>query len=66
MYSRLAWILYHAKRNTDAEHAYRDFFARFAGQYDSEETRTLLHNARLRAVKHLRHAARHGAGRGIA
>ncbi|HVU90435.1 MAG TPA: tetratricopeptide repeat protein [Pirellulales bacterium] len=47
MYSRLAWVLYHAKRNTEAEQAYRDFLNRFDSQYESEELRTLLRDARL-------------------
>ena len=47
MYSRLAWVLYHAKRNADAEQAYRDFLIRFDSQFESEELRTLLRDARL-------------------
>jgi tetratricopeptide (TPR) repeat protein len=47
MYSRLAWVLYHAKRNVEAEQAYRDFVQRFDTQYESEELRTLLRDARL-------------------
>ncbi len=39
MYSRLAWVLYHAKRNADAEQAYRDFLNRFETQYESEDLR---------------------------
>ncbi len=47
MYSRLAWVLYHAKRNSEAEQAYRDLLSRYEGQYESEELRTLLRDARL-------------------
>jgi tetratricopeptide (TPR) repeat protein len=47
MYSRLAWVLYHAKRNADAEQAYRDFVNRFDSHYESEELRNLLRDARL-------------------
>ncbi|HEY1599627.1 MAG TPA: tetratricopeptide repeat protein [Pirellulales bacterium] len=47
MYSRVAWVLYHAKRNAEAEQAYQDFLARFDSQYESEELRTLLRDARL-------------------
>jgi len=47
MYSRLGWVLYHAKRFAEAEKAYLDFLARFDGQYESEEVRTLVRDARL-------------------
>lgn len=47
MYSRLGWVLYHAKRNTEAEQAYRDLLNRYDTQYESEELRTLLRDARL-------------------
>ena len=47
MYSRLAWVLYHAKRNVEAEQSYRDFLTRFDGQYESEDLRSLLRDARL-------------------
>ena len=47
MYSRLGWVLYHAKRYPEAEKAYRDFVAKYDSQYESEELRTLLRDARL-------------------
>jgi tetratricopeptide (TPR) repeat protein len=47
MYSRLGWVLYHAKRYPEAEKAYRDFLAKYDAEYESEELRTLLRDARL-------------------
>ncbi|HEY2840119.1 MAG TPA: tetratricopeptide repeat protein [Pirellulales bacterium] len=47
MYSRLAWILYHAKRTDEAAKAYEDLIARYDSQYQSEDTRGLLRDARL-------------------
>ncbi|MBI2827391.1 MAG: tetratricopeptide repeat protein [Planctomycetia bacterium] len=47
LHARLAWVLYHAKRYEEAEKAYRDFLERFDSQYQSEELRVLLRDARL-------------------
>jgi len=47
MFSRLAWILYHAKRTDEASKAYEDLIARYDSQYQSEDTRGLLRDARL-------------------
>jgi len=47
LYSRLAWILYHAKRTDEASKAYEDLIERFDSQYQSEDTRALLRDARL-------------------
>ncbi len=45
--SRIGWILYHAKRYDDARAAYAEFLRRFDANYDSADTRDVLHDARL-------------------
>ncbi len=46
-HNRAAWILYHAKKYSDAERRYRDFFERFDDKFDSESSRASLREARL-------------------
>jgi tetratricopeptide (TPR) repeat protein len=45
--SRLPWILFHAKRNAEAQRAYANFVAAFDGDRQSAETRQWLREARL-------------------
>jgi tetratricopeptide (TPR) repeat protein len=51
--SRIAWVLFHAKRYPEADKAYRDVLERYDGDYSSPETRQLLRDARL-ALSNLR------------
>jgi tetratricopeptide (TPR) repeat protein len=44
--ARLPWVLFHAKRNTQAYQAYKDLLAKFADDYSSEENRVTLREAR--------------------
>lgn len=45
--SRVAWILYHAKRNDEARKAYQTVIDQFDKTYDSTEVRDVLREARL-------------------
>lgn len=45
--SRLAWILYHAKRYDDAETAYKQLLKEFDADHTSLETREVLRDTRL-------------------
>ncbi len=45
--SRVCWILYHAKRNAEAMAAYEKLLARFDGDYNSEDNRRVMREARL-------------------
>lgn len=45
--SRVAWILYHAKRNDQARQAYQALIDQFDKTYDSTEIRDVLREARL-------------------
>ncbi len=45
--SRIGWILYHAKRYDDARVAYAELLRRFGANFDSTDTRDVLHDARL-------------------
>ncbi len=45
--SRVAWVLYHAKRYAEAADAYRRLIARFDSDYSSEENRRVMREARL-------------------
>lgn len=45
--SRVCWILYHAKRNEDAQAAYKDLIARFDDNYEAADVRDVLREARL-------------------
>jgi tetratricopeptide (TPR) repeat protein len=44
---RVGWVLYHAKRNEDAEREYRALIDAFAEEFGSEETRAALLDVRL-------------------
>ncbi len=44
---RVAWIQYHAKRYESARQSYQELVDRFDKQYDSEEARDVMHEARL-------------------
>ncbi len=45
--SRVAWIEYHAKRYDSARKSYAELITRFDSQYDSPESREVVHEARL-------------------
>lgn len=45
--SRVAWILYHAKRYDEATRAYRDLVQKYAEDYGSSEIRRVVREARL-------------------
>jgi tetratricopeptide (TPR) repeat protein len=45
--SRVAWILYHAKRHDDAQREYEALIKSFDDKYDSSETRDVMRDARL-------------------
>ncbi len=47
MQARLPWILYHAKRYDDAEKGYLALMKELDPQYDSEETRQVMRDARF-------------------
>lgn len=45
--SRVAWILFHAKRYDEAEKSYREFIARFDSDFKDDDVREQLKEARL-------------------
>ena len=45
--SRVPWILYHAKRNAEAQQAYEELVSTFDGDRESAETRAVCCEARL-------------------
>lgn len=45
--ARPAWVQYHAKRYADAEQAYRALIERYSNDYESDELRDALRDARL-------------------
>jgi tetratricopeptide (TPR) repeat protein len=46
-HSRIAWVLYRAKRYDDALRAYTELIGKFDSDYESSETRNVLREARL-------------------
>jgi len=45
--SRVAWVLYHGKRNDEAAKAYQEVIDKFGANYESAEVRRVLREARL-------------------
>ncbi len=45
--SRIAWIYYHAKRYDEAVDQYRELLKKYDANYDSPDTRSVVHDSRL-------------------